>query len=65
MVNDHDFVASLWRQISDMMERMDDDNAEVLDDAFDYKMIKKAILVLNSDKFVCDEAQKMHEWYEE
>ena len=37
---------------------------EVTDEAFDYKMLKRATLILNNDKFVCDEAQKVHDWYE-
>lgn len=46
MVNDNEFVCDIWETINDLQGRMDDDNAEVPDEAFDYKLLKRAVRVL-------------------
>ena len=46
MVNDNEFECDIWETINDLQGRMDDDNAEVPDEAFDYKLLKRAVRVL-------------------
>ena len=46
------------------MNRMQDDEIEVVDEAFDHKILKKAVQILQSGRFVSDESQKVIDWYE-
>ena len=64
--NDHAFVAGLWNEVCDMTEKLANDDADAIPDtSLDYKIIKKGCLVADSDKFVCEEAVKIKEWYSE
>ena len=43
MADDHGYVADIWWRVSDMINKMQDDEAEYTYGAIDYKEIKKAI----------------------
>lgn len=65
MIDNHSYVVDQWSKICQLTNLKEDDKAMQEEEAFEYSELKRSVQIYKANKFVCEEASKLSEWYEE
>lgn len=62
--DDYNYIKEQWRKITSLIERKDQGKQiKSEEEAFEATELERAIEIVKKDKFTCEEAKKVADWF--